>query len=848
MGRKSKKKKKPAFIRESVGSLKREDNHQPDRCCTDSWVPPQWIKVIIGHIDQGRIEEASALINEAQVEGAVAATSMPEKGVLMVVLARALRRLSMVDRAETLLKQLLVMSPGNVPVINEIANALQEQGKINEATKYLTQAMEISPNEPEVWGNLGINLVRLGHTEKGISLLTDAVDKMPHNNPGWSLLLQFMHYSQDMNRADFLEMSRKWACLNVPSSLANKDHDLVLDPNRKLRIGYISPDFRDHSVTFFFEPLLDAHNRDVVTLCGYGNVAHPDHITERLKTKFDIYKPIYGLDSKAIAEMISGDCIDILVDLAGHSGGTGIYAMAHKPAPIQVTWLGYPDTTGLKQIDYRFTDLIADPPGSEKFYTEKLVYLPECFLCYGPGDVVPPVATLPCKDRGYVVFGCFNNSAKLNDSTIELWSKILKATPNSKLLLKFKSGENDEVKALFTNRFKKYGVSEDRLITSGWLRPPAHLELYHQVDIALDTFPYNGTATTCQSLLMGVPVISLAGEHHMSRVGLSLLKNVGLEFFVASTPQEYVSKAVALAGQTESLSKIRSTMRNRIASSSLCNNYGFARKIEQAYRTMWRRYCQQRGVASENTSAVESPKEEPKPVVEPSVPKTKAKRGIMYIVWGQNQDIEKTLARSIKSAEHFHPELPIHVDRLETGSKVTKTTMLEKTPFEETLFLDVDTVVLGRLDYGFAKASQFGLACCINENPWARRFGDSQLSGDMVEYNSGVLFFTEKARPVFDAWHGIFPEVDGSLLHYQDKELCRMPATDQASFALAIEQTGFLPFVLPKNWNFRPQWYKSWFGPIKVWHDDMDVPESLLTWNEQQFDKKAIIQFAQTDG
>jgi len=573
---------------------KRMDDRQSDRGCMDGWVPPKWVKAIIDHIDQGRIEAASSLMTEAQVEKEIQSVSMPERGFLLVTLARLLRRLSMVGRAEALLEQLLLLTPENVSVINEMANILVDQGKITEAVEYQARALEITPNEPKVWANLGMNLVRLGQTEEGISLLKNAVEKMPHDNQLWSMLLQFMHYLPEIDRTDLLDMSRKWANLNAPSSLVNGDHDRVLDPNRQLRIGYISPDFRDHSVMFFFEPLIDGHNRDVVELYGYGNVTSPDHVTERLKSKFDVYRPVYGLDSKEIEDLIKRDCIDILVDLAGHMGGAGLDAMAHKPAPIQVTWLGYPDTTGLSQIDFRFTDLIADPPGSEKFCTEELVHLPDCFLCYGPGDVIPPVSTLPCEQRGYVTFGSFNNSAKLNEKTIELWSNILKATPNSKLLLKFKSGQFDEVRALFVSRFEKYGVSEDRLMTSGWLQSPAHLELYHQIDIALDTFPYNGTATTCQSLLMGVPVISLAGEHHMSRVGLSLLKNVGLEFFVASTPQQYVSKAVVLAGQTESLSKIRASLRARMAASTLCNHIGFARKVEQAYRTMWHQYCETR--------------------------------------------------------------------------------------------------------------------------------------------------------------------------------------------------------------------------------------------------------------
>lgn len=823
------------------------DSQQSAQHSMDSWIPPEWVKVIISEIDQGHLERAHELMAADVIDRHVEATSMPEKGFLLVTLARLFRRLSRMDWAERLLKQLLDLAPGNVPVLNELANIQVNQGRINDAVKTLTQAKEFSPDEPAIWGNLGTNLVRLGQTSKGISLLKDAVAKMPDSNQLWSMLLLFMHYSEDIDRAEIFEMSRKWGQICAPGT-AGREHRNTLDPDRKLRIGYISPDFRDHSVTFLFEPLLDAHNRECVALYGYGHVVIPDQVTERLKAKFDVYRPIHDLEPQTIADMVCDDEIDILVDLAGHIGGIGAYTMAHKPAPVQVTWLGYPDTTGLSQVDYRFTDSIADPDGAEAFHTESLFRLDDSFLCYGPGDVAPPVKPSPCVDKGHVTFGSFNNGAKLNPFMVKLWSQVLNATPGSKLLLKIKSGQDDEVRALFLKRFEAHGISSDRIILSGWLPSPGHLELYNQVDIALDTFPYNGTVTTLQAILMGVPVISLVGDHHMSRVGMSILSNLELEFFAAKTAEEYVAKAVGLASQTESLNKIRLSMRNRLASSVLCNNYGFARKVEQAYRTMWQDYCRQRaGQTKTMSSKIQPTQEDDRATTGAETPQTKAQRGILYVVWGQSPEIEDKLARAIKSAEYHHPELPIHVERLDTGSKITKTTMFEISPFEETLFLDNDTVVLGRLDYGFEKARQFGLACCINENPWARRFGDAKLSGDVVEYNSGVLFFTERAKAVFDTWHAIFSEVDSSLLHYQDKQLCRMPATDQASFALAIERTGFLPFVLPQNWNFRPQWYRSWFGPVKIWHDNMDVPESLVPWNQQQSDEKSVIQFAQID-
>ncbi len=562
----------------------------------DDWDLPKWLKEAKCFIDQCENQKAAELLTEESVEKYVKQASRPASEFIKVSVARLLRRLGQMKRAEELYDQLIESQPGNISILNEKARAFQEQGKINDAVRYLTKAMEINPHEPKIWGNLGTNLVRLGQTEKGMELIRRAVKQMPDNNSAWSNLFLYMHYLQDIDRKAFFEDARQWAKVNAPADMAKTQHDNDPDPQRKLRVGYISPDFRRHSVTFFFEPLLDGHNREAVEVYGYGNVTYCDAATERLKNKFDHYRNIYGIDHKEVAELIENDRIDILVDLAGHSGDSSIYAMAYKPAPIQVTWLGYPDTTGMSQIDYRLTDEVADPHGSEKFYTEKLFHLPDGFLCYGPGNMMPPMAPLPALERGHITFGSFNNSTKINPFVIELWSRILKATPDSKLLLKFKSGQDDEVRRIFIERFGKFGISPDRIVTSGWLRPPAHLELYNHVDIALDTFPYNGTTTTCQALLMGVPVISLVGEHHMSRVGLSILTSVELEFFAASTAEQYVAKATALAAKPEALAKIRASMRDRMAPSPLCNRALFVKNIEQAYRKMWHRWCTDQGV------------------------------------------------------------------------------------------------------------------------------------------------------------------------------------------------------------------------------------------------------------
>lgn len=564
---------------------------------------PQWLKDAYAASEEGLIEETAHLLEEKAVQKAMEGLSDTERPFILYKMACLLGQIGDAERAEDIYEEVLKTN-AHPAIYNDLATIYKDSGRLSKAMEYYKIAIEKTPNEPRLWNNLGLCMMSLGYIDKAIEVLRKVAEKMPDNNLVHSNLFLNMHYLPEVCQSSIFEESRRWAQRKLPQSLAKTDHNNTPSPDRRLKIGYISPDFCAHSVTFFFEPLLDSHDRDIVEVYGYGNVNRCDAVTERLKGKFDHYRNIRPLDDKATAELIENDNIDILVDLAGHSGDSRIYVMAYKPAPIQVTWLGYPDTTGMSQIDYRLTDEIADPGGSEKFYTEELFYLPQGFLCYGPRETMPPVVQSPCLERKSITFGSFNNSTKINPVVIEMWSRILKSTPDSSLLLKFKSGRDDEIRKIYMDRFADHGISPDRIATSSWLSDRQHLELYGQVDIALDTFPYNGTTTTCQALLMGVPVITLTGDHHMSRVGRSILTRLGLEFFVASTPDEYVAKAVALASNAEALDKIRSNMRTRMAVSPLCNKAKFAENMENAYRKMWHRWCKSQ--SSDNLVEAES--------------------------------------------------------------------------------------------------------------------------------------------------------------------------------------------------------------------------------------------------
>jgi predicted O-linked N-acetylglucosamine transferase (SPINDLY family) len=347
---------------------------------------------------------------------------------------------------------------------------------------------------------------------------------------------------------------------------------------------------------FFIEPVIRAHDRNRVEVFCYSNVKEPDEATELLQSLADHWYSVAGKSDEEIVQKIKSDKIDILVDLAGHTSDNNLAVFARKPAPVQVTWLGYPNTTGLQAMDYRLTDETADPSdGRERYYSEKLIRLGKGFLCYHPVQAVLDVSSLPYKDNGYITFGSFNNLSKVRPEVIKVWAAILHAVPESQLLLKAKQFKDEQVMNNFRERFAEENITSDRL--KMYDKIPSnkeHLSMYNKVDIGLDTFPYNGTTTTCEALWMGVPVITLLGESHAGRVGASLLHRVGMPEFVASSVDEYVELTKSLASDRDRLQDIRANLRSRMQNSELMNSRLFTKNLEDAYTQMWRKYCEGR--------------------------------------------------------------------------------------------------------------------------------------------------------------------------------------------------------------------------------------------------------------
>jgi len=372
------------------------------------------------------------------------------------------------------------------------------------------------------------------------------------------------------------------------------------DPERRLRIGFVSPDLRSHSVAYFIGPYFEAFDRDCFDVYAYANHPTEDMVSFGLRAKATQWKNVFELSDEALAKQIRDDGIDILVDLAGYTRDTRLTMFTARPAPVQMTYIGYPNTTGMDAIDYRLTDSIVDPEGADQDYSEILLRLPDCFLCYAIPTHAPPVEPGPVEHRGYVTFGSFNNFNKVNPGVLETWAAILKSVPKSRILFKSTSSKDKTAQAVVRQALEAHGIDRERVSFATFrATPESHLAVYHDIDIALDTFPYNGTTTTCEALWMGVPVVTLKGDRHASRVGASLLSTIGFPAGIAENRDDYVLTARLLAENPGLLKATRRNLRDTLTRSPLCDSRRHARTLEHVFRTVWRFWCEQQSATTD---------------------------------------------------------------------------------------------------------------------------------------------------------------------------------------------------------------------------------------------------------
>ncbi|HWE95536.1 MAG TPA: hypothetical protein VG269_16340 [Tepidisphaeraceae bacterium] len=362
---------------------------------------------------------------------------------------------------------------------------------------------------------------------------------------------------------------------------------------RRLRIGYLSPDFRNHPVPRYITPVLVCHDRSGFEVFCYSDVREPDAYTQRIRGHADVWRDLIGLSNEAAAGQIRKDRIDILIDLAGHMDNPRTLLLAARAAPVQVAYCGYPATTGIEAVDYRITDEQVDPPGvSDRYYTEKLFRIPGCCWCCEP-EACPEVGPLPMQQTGHITFAVLNRLAKVRARMIRLWAQVLKRTPGSRLMVLVARGAESE--SSIGRLFRENGIPPERLELVGRRSQEDYHRLFQRADIALDTFPYLGTTTTCDALWMGVPTVTLEGQTCVSRSGVSILRAVGAGDWVASSPSQYVEIALRLAGDPATLAAVRASLRERVRRSPLMAYEALTRNLEGAYRTMWARWCSDAG-------------------------------------------------------------------------------------------------------------------------------------------------------------------------------------------------------------------------------------------------------------
>lgn len=534
----------------------------------------------------GRSEEALACLTEPKVkhvryQGGIEA---------QIALGHTWRLLGYLREAAACYQHVTERQPDAV-ILTELAGLYRDVGRFSQALRCCEKALLLREDWPEIKALYASCLMKTGRLYEGIEVMKRIISVGQATTDLHSQYLFHLHYIPEMDAETLLREHRRWGALFAPRHLARTNHSNTPDPQRRLRIGYLSADFRCHSVAYTFEALLDGRHSKHVEIYGYGSVARPDEVTERLERKFDGYRDIRKLDDKAAADLIERDKIDILVALAGHTMGHRLGVLAYKPAPVQVD-SGSLATIGMEQVDFRLTDQWLDPPKTQTDYLEELVYLPGGFVCYRPAENVPVPAPPPVSRNGYITFGSFNNLLKVNDYTISLWTTVLQTVPNSRLLIKFNGSHDSALMNMVRDRFEQNSIPSERLHIISYCRTFAeHMRCFHAIDIALDTYPFNGCVTTLEGLWMGVPTLTLNGATYVARVGRNIMTQLGLDVFAANSPDQFVAKAVALAEQMPFLEKLRASLRQRMRASTLCDPQRYARELEAAYRHMWMQWC-----------------------------------------------------------------------------------------------------------------------------------------------------------------------------------------------------------------------------------------------------------------
>ncbi len=507
-------------------------------------------------------------------------------------LGNALKDASCLDEAAASYRRALQFNPVYAEAHSNLGNALESASCLDEAIACYEQALALQPDSSAAHNNLGNALKSAGRLDEAIGCYRRAMALTPDSSRLHSNLIYTLHFHPGHDAVSIQAEHERWnRQFAEPLRRFLLPHANDRDPERRLRIGYVSPDFYSQAESYFVVPLFESHDRSEFEIHAYASVVRPDLITERLRRNVDVWHDVLGWKDEALAEKIRQDGIDVLVDLTMHMANNRLPLFARKPAPVQVTWLAYPGSTGLDTIDYRITDAWMDPPShGTAGYSEESVRLPDSWCCYDPMSDLAPTPVETQQWGRFVRFGSLNNSCKFNEPLLSVWARLLVAVPDSRLLLLLVEGAHQKA---VRRTMELMGVEGSRIEFVGKCPRDEYLRLYDQIDIALDPLPYNGITTTCDAAWMGVPVVSLTGKTAAGRAGLSLLSMLGLPELATHSPEECVRVASGLAHDLPRLAALRSTLRERMKASPLMDGPRFARSMEAAYRTMWRKWCGQ---------------------------------------------------------------------------------------------------------------------------------------------------------------------------------------------------------------------------------------------------------------
>ena len=566
----------------------------------------------------GRFPEAVACFRHAlELE--------PEYAEAYNNLGNALSSQRKLDEAVACCRRALELKPDYAEAYNNLGNTFRDVGELGEAVENYRRALDLKPDFAMAHNGLGVAFNDRSNPDEAVACFRRALDIKPdfadaHNNMGGAFnnqglldeavacfrrapelipdfagaqsnLLFTLQYCAGVTPAALAEAHAEFDRQHAaPLGVAIAPHENVRDPHRRLRLGFVSPDLALHPVGFFLVRILENLSQEQQDVICYSDRIIKDDLTRRFQAAATQWRDVIGMGDERLAEQIRADRVDILFDLAGHTAHNRLLVFARKPAPIQITWIGYEGTTGLATMDYLLADRHVVPVGTEQYYREHVLRMPDGYLCYDPPAAAPPVGPLPALAKGYTTFGSFNNLAKITPEVVAVWAKILHRAPTARLVLKYRGLGDPTVKQRYLDLFAAHDVGPQRLELLPFGSYAEYLATYHEVDVALDPFPFSGSATTCDALWMGVPVVTCPGETFASRHSLSHLSNVGLTETIAHDLDEYVELAVNLAADLPRLAGLRAGLRQRMSASPLCDGKRFAAHLESILRDVWQQW------------------------------------------------------------------------------------------------------------------------------------------------------------------------------------------------------------------------------------------------------------------